>query len=112
MPNCLQRTKAIERFQTDASVAVFLLSCRSGAVGINLTAASHVFLMEPVLNPGIEVQAIGRAWRMGQTRNVSVKRFVVTGTVEERLVELARLRATATAGAPQTLLEEFELLFS
>jgi hypothetical protein len=46
---------------------------RSGSVGINLTAASHVFLMEPALNPALEEQAIGRAWRMGQKRSVAVK---------------------------------------
>ncbi len=50
---------------------------RAGAVGINLTAASHVFLLEPCLNPALEDQAIGRAWRMGQTRTVTVKRMFV-----------------------------------
>jgi len=47
----------------------------SSAVGINLTAASHVFIMEPCLNPALEEQAIGRSWRMGQQRSVVVKRF-------------------------------------
>jgi SNF2 family DNA or RNA helicase len=46
-------------------------------VGINLTAADHVFLLEPCLNPALEEQAIGRAWRMGQQRRVVVKRFYV-----------------------------------
>ena len=46
-------------------------------VGINLTAASHVFLLEPCLNPALEEQAVGRAWRMGQTRPVVVKRLCV-----------------------------------
>ena len=50
---------------------------RSGAVGINLTAANHVFLMEPAFNPALEAQAIGRAHRMGQTRPVVVKKFYV-----------------------------------
>ena len=45
------------------------------AVGINLTSASHVFIMEPCLNPALEEQAIGRSWRMGQQRSVVVKRF-------------------------------------
>ncbi|EFN56965.1 hypothetical protein CHLNCDRAFT_21780, partial [Chlorella variabilis] len=72
-----QRAKAINAFQQDPPTTVFLLSMRSGSVGINLTAASHVFLMEPALNPALEEQAIGRAWRMGQQRTVTVKKFYV-----------------------------------
>ena len=56
---------------------MFLLSMRSGAVGINLTAANHVFLMEPAFNPALEDQAVGRAHRMGQTRPVTVKKFYI-----------------------------------
>lgn len=67
----------LQAFQSDPPTTVFLLSMRSGAVGINLTAASHVFLLEPCINPALEEQAIGRAWRMGQTRKVVVKRFYV-----------------------------------
>lgn len=71
----------LQAFQRDPPTTVFLLSMRSGAVGINLTAASHVFLLEPCLNPALEEQAIGRAWRMGQKREVVVKRlFVKVGT--------------------------------
>ncbi|KAG1670539.1 hypothetical protein FOA52_015404 [Chlamydomonas sp. UWO 241] len=87
-----QRTKAIEAFQKDPPTTVFLLSMRSGAVGINLTAASHVFIMEPCLNPALEAQAIGRAWRMGQQRPVVVKRFFAKGSVEEAVVEIVRAR--------------------
>ncbi len=50
---------------------------RSGSVGINLTAANYVFLLEPAINPALEEQAIGRSWRMGQERPVQVKRFYV-----------------------------------
>jgi hypothetical protein len=66
-----------QAFQGDPPTTVFLLSIRSGAVGINLTAANHVFLLEPCLNAALEEQAIGRAWRMGQGRKVMVKRFYV-----------------------------------
>lgn len=69
-----RRTKEVEAFQKDPPATVFLLSVRSGAVGINLTAASHVFLLEPLLNPALEAQAIGRSWRMGQTREVRLVR--------------------------------------
>ena len=70
-----RRSKA---FQKDPDTTIFLLSMRSGAVGINLTAASHVFLLEPAMNPALEDQAIGRAWRMGNTHSVVVvKRFYI-----------------------------------
>jgi SNF2 family DNA or RNA helicase len=90
-----QRAKAIAAFQEDPPTTVFLLSVRSGAVGINLTSASHVFVMEPLLNPALEAQAIGRAWRMGQTRSVKVVHFVTKDTVEQRIVELNATRAQA-----------------
>jgi len=69
--------QAIEAFQKDPSTTVFLLSMRSGAVGINLTSANYVFVLEPALNPGLEEQAVGRAWRMGQQRPVTVKKLYV-----------------------------------
>ncbi|KAL3157879.1 hypothetical protein ABBQ32_012289 [Trebouxia sp. C0010 RCD-2024] len=72
-----QRSKAIEAFQKDPPTTVFLLSMRSGSVGINLTSANHVFILEPALNPALEEQAVGRAWRMGQQREVTVKKFYV-----------------------------------
>ena len=54
-----------------------MLSMRAGAAGINLTAATHVFLLEPAMNPKLEDQAIGRAWRLGLMHPVTVKRFYV-----------------------------------
>ena len=94
-----QRAKAIQAFQGDPPTTVFLLSMRSGAVGINLTAASHVFLLEPALNPALEDQAVGRAWRMGQRREVKVVRFYVKGSVEEQIMEVVKRRHTGVAGA-------------
>ncbi len=73
-PACVQ---AIEAFQKDPPTTVFLLSMRSGSVGINLTSANYVFILEPALNPALEEQAVGRAWRMGQQREVNVKKFFV-----------------------------------
>ena len=69
--------QAIEAFQKDPPTTVFLLSMRSGSVGINLTSANHVFILEPALNPALEEQAVGRAWRMGQQREVTVKKFYI-----------------------------------
>lgn len=70
-------TQAIEAFQNDPPTTVFLLSMRSGSVGINLTSANYIFVLEPALNPALEEQAIGRAWRMGQQRQVTVKKLFV-----------------------------------
>jgi hypothetical protein len=66
-----------QAFQGDPSIRVFLLSVRAGAVGITLTAARLVYLLEPCLNPSLEEQAVGRAWRLGQQHHVTVKRLVV-----------------------------------
>lgn len=95
----MKRAKAIAEFQEDPPTTVFLLSMRAGAVGINLTAASHVFLMEPALNPALEEQAIGRAWRMGQSRSVVVKKFYVKGTVEENIMALTARRASGASSS-------------
>ncbi|GAB4813732.1 hypothetical protein N2152v2_000778 [Parachlorella kessleri] len=94
-----QRAKAIRAFQEDPPTTVFLLSMRSGSVGINLTAASHVFILDPALNPALEAQAIGRSWRMGQQRSVVVKRLFVKGSVEEAVIEVAQQRQEANGGA-------------
>lgn len=75
--HCNAVLQAIEAFQKDPPTTVFLLSMRSGSVGINLTSANHVFILEPALNPALEEQAVGRAWRMGQQREVTVKKFYV-----------------------------------
>ena len=81
------REKALESFESDREMRVFLLSTRSGAVGINLTSANHVVLFEPFLSRNVEEQAIGRVWRMGQPRPVHVHRFVARHTLEERIVD-------------------------
>lgn len=71
---------------------VFILSVRSGAVGINLTSANFIFMMEPLMNPALDEQAVGRAWRMGQKRPVTVKRLIMRGTLEDTIVTLAKGR--------------------
>ena len=88
-----QRAEAIAAFQNDPPTTVFLLSMRSGAVGINLTSATHVFLVEPALNSALTEQAIGRSWRMGQRNEVCVKHLVVKNSVESNIVKLLKARA-------------------
>jgi SNF2 family DNA or RNA helicase len=89
------RSAALRAFRSDPPTTIFLLSVRAGAVGINLTSASHIFILEPCLNPSLEVQAIGRAYRMGQTREVHVTRLQVHDSIEGRLLAL---RASGASG--------------
>ncbi len=86
-----QRKRNLEEFRSNPECAVFLLSMRSGAVGLTLTAASHVFILEPAINPALEQQAIGRIHRLGNTHSeVVVNYLVMAGSVEENLMEINR----------------------
>jgi non-specific serine/threonine protein kinase len=75
----------VRRFQDDEAVPFFLLSLKAGGSGLNLTAASHVVHFDRWWNPAVENQATDRAFRIGQTKNVLVHKFVCRGTVEERI---------------------------
>jgi len=81
-----ERRRLIDRFQlADGSAPIFVLSLKAGGFGLNLTAASHVFHYDRWWNPAVENQATDRAHRIGQTRTVHVHKFVVAGTLEERI---------------------------
>ncbi|MFE4105383.1 DEAD/DEAH box helicase [Almyronema epifaneia] len=84
-----QREAMVDRFQHDPNAPkLFILSLKAGGVGLNLTRANHVFHFDRWWNPAVENQATDRAFRIGQTRNVQVHKFVCTGTLEERIHEL------------------------
>ena len=84
-----QREAMVDRFQNDPQgPRIFILSLKAGGVGLNLTRANHVFHFDRWWNPAVENQATDRAFRIGQTRNVQVHKFVCTGTLEERIHEL------------------------
>ncbi|MEO1126986.1 MAG: DEAD/DEAH box helicase [Cyanobacteria bacterium J06639_16] len=84
-----QRDAMVDRFQHDPNgPRLFILSLKAGGVGLNLTRANHVFHFDRWWNPAVENQATDRAFRIGQTRNVQVHKFVCTGTLEERIHEL------------------------
>ncbi len=82
------RQGLVRRFQEDESVGFFVLSLKAGGAGLNLTAASHVVHFDRWWNPAVENQATDRAFRIGQTKNVLVHKFVCRGTVEEKIDEL------------------------
>ena len=92
------RERRVARFQQDASCPLFLVSLKAGGLGLNLTAADYVFLLDPWWNPAVEAQAIDRAHRIGQERPVFAYRLIAADTVEERIIELqARKRRLADA---------------
>ena len=83
-----KRRDLVRRFQEDPRVGFFVLSLKAGGAGLNLTAASHVVHFDRWWNPAVENQATDRAFRIGQTKNVLVHKFVCRGTVEEKIDEL------------------------
>lgn len=84
-----QREEMIDRFQNDPDAPpILILSLKAGGTGLNLTRANHVFHVDRWWNPAVENQATDRAFRIGQTRNVQVHKFVCTGTLEERIHEM------------------------
>ena len=84
----IDRKAPVEAFQNDDSITFFLLSLKAGGVGLNLTAADTVILLDDWWNPAVEAQAMSRAYRIGQKRNVSMYRFVCKDTVEEKILQL------------------------
>ena len=84
-----QREEMVDRFQNDPDgPQILILSLKAGGTGLNLTRANHVFHVDRWWNPAVENQATDRAFRIGQTRNVQVHKFVCTGTLEERISEI------------------------
>jgi SNF2 family DNA or RNA helicase len=109
----------VRRFQGD-DCPLFLVSLKAGGLGLNLTAAEYVFLLDPWWNPAVEAQAIDRAHRIGQTRPVFAFRLIARDTVEEKVLELQatkRKLAEAIVRADASLIrnlrrEDLELLLS
>ena len=82
------RKEVVEKFQTDDTCRLFLISLKAGGLGLNLTAADYVFILEPWWNPAVEAQAVDRAHRLGQTQRVFAYRLIARNTVEEKIIEL------------------------
>ncbi|KAG4113520.1 hypothetical protein ERO13_D13G228100v2 [Gossypium hirsutum] len=116
--NQQQREKVIKQFSEDGKIMVLLMSLKAGGVGINLTAASNAFVLDPWWNPAVEEQAVMRIHRIGQTKRVAIKRFIVKGTVEERMEAVQARKQKMISGAltdeevRTARLEELKMLFT
>ncbi|HXD88366.1 MAG TPA: SNF2-related protein [Urbifossiella sp.] len=114
------RQERVERFQTDPECKLFLVSLKAGGVGLNLTAAEYVFLLDPWWNPAVEAQAIDRTHRIGQTKPVFAYRLIARGTVEEKVLALQESKrelADAILGGNNRVIadlkrEDLEMLLS
>ncbi len=82
------RSARVENFQTNPDIPIFLISLKAGGLGLNLTAAEYVYLLDPWWNPAVEAQAIDRSHRIGQTQRVFAYRLICRDTVEEKILEL------------------------
>ena len=114
------RAARVARFQSDASCSLFLISLKAGGLGLNLTAAEYVFILDPWWNPAVEAQAIDRTHRIGQIHKVFAYRLIARDTVEDRILELQQTKrslADAIIGSDNSLIstlgrEHLEVLFS
>ncbi len=114
------RQQHVERFQSDSACGLFLISLKAGGLGLNLTAAEYVFLLDPWWNPAVEAQAVDRAHRIGQTQQVFAYRLIARDTVEEKVLQLQNSKrelAAAIIGEDNSLIrnlqrEDLELLLS
>jgi len=97
-----QREKAVHAFKVRSDITVLLMSTKAAALGLNLTEANVALVMEPWFNPQVEEQAIGRVWRLGATRDVIVKRYIMGSTVEETMLELQAKKAAMARSALAT----------
>jgi non-specific serine/threonine protein kinase len=84
----MERQRAILNFQGSDECRVFLISLKAGGVGLNLTAADYVYIVDPWWNPAVELQAIDRTHRIGQTKNIFAYRMICKDTIEDKILQL------------------------
>jgi SNF2 family DNA or RNA helicase len=94
----VDRQSLVRRFQTDETVKAFIMTLKTGGIGLNLTAADYIFILDPWWNSAAETQAIDRSHRIGQVNPVFCYRLIARDTIEERILELQK-RKTNLAGA-------------
>ena len=113
--NQKKRQEAVLEFQNNPRCSIFLISLKAGGVGLNLTAADYVFILDPWWNPAAEMQALNRAHRIGQVKNVFVYRFISNDSIEEKIQRLQERKKElaetfVTANNPLKHLSEKELM--
>ncbi|CAK4245402.1 unnamed protein product [Aphanomyces euteiches] len=114
------RDRLLTLFRNDPQLTVFLISLKAGGVALNLTVASHIFLMDPWWNPAAEHQAIDRTHRLGQFKPIRATRFVIANTIEERILKLQEKKqlvfegtvGSSTAALARLTIEDLRFLFS
>lgn len=84
------RGQALDTFAKDPSVTIMLVSIGAGGLGLNLTVANKAYVMEPQFNPAAEAQAVDRVHRLGQTRDVTITRYIMENSFEEKMLDLQR----------------------
>jgi SNF2 family DNA or RNA helicase len=105
------RQARVARFQEDPTQSLFLISLKAGGVGLNLTAADYVFILDPWWNPAVEAQAVDRAHRIGQDKHVFVYRLLCRDTVEEKVAALQESKrglAESIIGGSQSLVRDLD----
>jgi len=114
------RAAVVDRFQNEPTSKLFLISLKAGGLGLNLTAADYVFILDPWWNPAVEAQAVDRAHRIGQMKRVFAYRLIARDTVEEKIAELQKRKkeladsiVSADEGVIRSLTrEDLEMLLS
>lgn len=107
-----KRQERVDRFQDDPDCRVFLISLKAGGLGLNLTAASYVYILDPWWNPAVETQAVDRTHRIGQTRKVFAYRLIARDTVEEKVLQLQQRKrdlAEAILTADKSVMKKLDL---
>jgi SNF2 family DNA or RNA helicase len=92
----MDRKEQVERFNKDSNLKIFLISIKAGGLGLNLTEADYVFILDPWWNPAVEAQAVDRAHRIGQKRKVFTYKFITRNTVEEKILTLQQKKLRLT----------------
>ncbi|ACI64555.1 predicted protein, partial [Thalassiosira pseudonana CCMP1335] len=97
-----RRSAIVERFNHDDNIKVLLLTTKVGGLGLNLTGADKVIFLEPDWNPFVDLQAMDRAHRIGQTKTVNVYRLITTDTIEEKIMKLQQRKQTTSDAVVNT----------
>ncbi|OQR86378.1 DNA repair protein [Achlya hypogyna] len=113
------RDKLLTLFRDEPKLTIFLISLKAGGVALNLTVASHIFLMDPWWNPAAEHQAIDRTHRLGQFKPIRATRFIVANTIEDRILKLQEKKqlvfegtvGSSTAALGRLTVEDLRFLF-